>query len=341
MTSSEYDSNNIGDDIKKLRAGEGFFDNIAKIDDFPDILNDVLGIKMENATHIAHYLIALVKWLIPGAKGAESLLASLNLLDGYDDPLLNDEGRRSKYHKDHVPSKQYVKADSLRVTEDRRINDLAQNIISKRSSGELLDFLKAVPINEPFKRPPSQFSYSSSRNHDLRDIKEPKLSTNTQSRYRIIILDDNYYRARRYEDCLYETGMFDCEIVTTVSELFKRIYGREYDAYILDIHVEDRERYFGDETRDGWITGLVAFKKIREIRATAVVVALTYMEWPDIPEWFSSDEHAGYYNKEEYPPREFAPALLSFLDGIDEDYIPSGSSPKSNGDLTKSATKED
>lgn len=146
------------------------------------------------------------------------------------------------------------------------------------------------------------------------DKRATRRQTSTNPRYSVILLDDDIYRAEQYADALCETLCFDCDTVYDAKSLFQRVRTQNYDAYILDIHIIDAERYFGvAETLGGWRTGLVVYQKLRDMKPDSIIVALTHSELPEAVEWFTSDESSAYFNKQDYPPHDFSIALLEFL----------------------------
>jgi len=130
----------------------------------------------------------------------------------------------------------------------------------------------------------------------------------------VLILDDDVYRARQYASALNSTLRFQAEVEDSINQFFAKVAEQEYDAYVLDINMWDQEHHFDRaETQDGWRTGLAVFQELRGKRPDSVVAALTHSEIPEVVEWFTSDDSVCYFYKEDYPPKKFAKAFLSFL----------------------------
>ena len=207
---------------------------------------------------------------------------------------------------------QSLKASKINATKSEKIRKQSGSVIMKQKNGLQINEVSGGVLN---------ISLGGNGYANSNSFKNNNMNTINNLQYRVIILDDDYYRAQQYEDALNDTGFFDCEVTENVRDLFEKINQCEYDAYILDVHINDRSRYFGrSETLDGWRTGLVTYQRIREIKPDAIVVALTHSKLPEVVEWFTSEDFVKYYHKEKYPPRKFASALTSFLETIKENY---------------------
>ncbi len=139
-------------------------------------------------------------------------------------------------------------------------------------------------------------------------------------KYKIVIVDDDVYRAQQYVDQLNIHG-FDAIAIDSIPEVLEIASYEEYQGFVLDIQMNDTSNIFSlTETHGGWATGLALFHKLRDIRPDVKIVALTYSTLPEAVEWFTYDESVDYFNKEEYNPKMFPTALYHSLNdyyGID------------------------
>lgn len=133
------------------------------------------------------------------------------------------------------------------------------------------------------------------------------------TKYKVIILDDDTYRSQQYVDQLNMRG-FDAATTDSIPKVLELATFEEYDAFILDIQMNDTTSVFSStETYGGWATGLALYHKLRDIRTDVKMVALTYSNLPEAVEWFTHDESVDYFNKEEYNPKNFPEALYHSL----------------------------
>ena len=287
--------NQLEEDIKVLCKGFGCKDSSRMA--YTTALTRILQFSRIDSEKMRHFEVLAKSYFDDDEPS--SLMASLNLIPGYEE--LNSHTKRlDKFKKDTGKN---VTVKTLMDWEDRSIKQLVKYIVGLLKDDFFEDTIK----------------------YGAHTLCEDALIPLPSPKYRVIHLDDDYFVARDYQDALHETGDFDCYITESVRELLTKTRSEEYDAHILDVRMRDVSQYFGaGETHDGWITGLLTFQKIREIKPDAVVVALSNMEATAAPSWFTSDDHLLYCSKEEHPPQKFASVLISYLEKINaEDFVPS------------------
>lgn len=133
--------------------------------------------------------------------------------------------------------------------------------------------------------------------------------------YNILLLDDDIYRLYSYKDELSLLD-FNTTICSEINDFLELSLNNDYDAIIVDICLPDNGVISSIASMGGWRTGLELCKKIREHKSSKLI-ALTYSTLPEVVEWFTQDESVEYFNKEKFPPKEFAFFLNKVLSNPD------------------------
>jgi len=137
---AESDSDKLKLEIMELRNGKGCPNNIK----LATTLSRILDCGTVSHNKKVSCLVVIILEFLPRAR-AGLLLASLNLIQGYDD-LVNADDRRLRYRDNFLMAqKKPPKVDSLRDNDNETILILAELIIEAKASGELKNIVTVAP----------------------------------------------------------------------------------------------------------------------------------------------------------------------------------------------------